>query len=65
MCVEYPSYLKNEVMDKLDIDEIKFNLLYSTYNFPNMILPLIGGYIVDKMGYRIGNIIFSSFLCIG
>ena len=29
---------------------VKFALLYSLYSFPNMLLPLIGGLLVDSFG---------------
>jgi len=39
--------------------------LYSIYSFPNMILPLFGGFMVDKLGVRVGAFIFSLVLIFG
>jgi len=31
-------------------NEFKYNLLYSVYSYPNIILPLFGGLMIDKLG---------------
>jgi len=33
-----------------DGSDSKYNLLYSVYSYPNLILPLFGGLMVDKLG---------------
>jgi MFS family permease len=45
--------------------EAQFNLLYSLYAFPNVIIPLLGGILIDKIGARIVLIITASFCVIG
>ena len=50
---------------RLNIDLFKFNLFYSIYPFPNIILPLIGGFLVDKFGARICLVVYSSIACAG
>jgi nitrate/nitrite transporter NarK len=35
------------------------------YSFPNIILPLIGGLIIDFLGVRVGIFIFTSLLVVG
>ncbi len=42
-----------------------FNLLYSLYSLPNVILPLFGGNIVDKVGASLGMVSFSVLLLLG
>lgn len=44
---------------------IEFNLLYSVYSFPNMILPLFGGALVDKFGADISLLCFLSLCTVG
>jgi MFS family permease len=44
---------------------LEFNLLYSVYSFPNIVLPFFGGYLVDFIGVRIGICIFSGLVCLG
>ena len=43
----------------------KYSWLYSIYSFPNMILPLFGGFMVDKLGVRVGAFVFSLVLIVG
>eukprot|EP00331_Platyophrya_macrostoma_P028451 CAMPEP_0176444524 /NCGR_PEP_ID=MMETSP0127-20121128/23114_1 /TAXON_ID=938130 /ORGANISM="Platyophrya macrostoma, Strain WH" /LENGTH=462 /DNA_ID=CAMNT_0017830049 /DNA_START=22 /DNA_END=1410 /DNA_ORIENTATION=+ len=50
---------------KYDLSGLQFNLLYSVYSFPNIILPLFGGVLVDKIGARVAILIFSSILILG
>ena len=63
----------NSLSDKLkllvthdkDNNEIKYNQLYSVYSYPNVILPLFGGILIDKIGLNFSIILFSSLLVIG
>ena len=44
----------------------EFASLYSWYSWPNVVLPVIGGYLIDSMfGVRLGTVIFASFICLG
>ena len=36
----------------MGLSNLQYNLLYSIYSFPNIVLPLIGGYLVDKIGKK-------------
>ena len=47
------------------MNSLEYNLLYSVYAFPNFILPLFGGYLIDFMGIRIGITLFSSLVLAG
>ncbi len=40
-------------------------MLYSVYSFPNIILPFLGGFLLDKIGVRYGIFIFTLVLIIG
>eukprot|EP01017_Pseudomicrothorax_dubius_P039051 TRINITY_DN5943_c0_g1_i1.p1 TRINITY_DN5943_c0_g1~~TRINITY_DN5943_c0_g1_i1.p1 ORF type:complete len:444 (+),score=80.93 TRINITY_DN5943_c0_g1_i1:60-1334(+) len=42
-----------------------FNLLYSIYSFPNVILPLIGGMLVNRYGYMRMLVILSFLIAFG
>ena len=58
--------LKNKVIhDEESSNDIKYNMLYSVYAYPNIILPLIGGFIIDKFGIHFASIMFTAFLAIG
>ena len=45
--------------------EIMFNLFYSVYSLPNILLPILGGILIFKFGYRIMFIIFCFLILIG
>ena len=42
-----------------------FSFLYSIYSFPNIILPLIGGILILKIGFYKCYFLFSLFILIG
>jgi MFS family permease len=42
-----------------------FNLLYSVYSWPNVILPFFGGYLSDKLGVRLMLVVFLLFITLG
>ncbi|KAF0698572.1 Aste57867_10802 [Aphanomyces stellatus] len=56
-CYDNPSALKSQLQQhfstlaKADY-EMYFNLLYSVYSVPNIVLPLFGGVLTDKLGPR-------------
>ena len=60
-----PSALQPQLMDRLNMNSLEYNLLYSVYSFPNFILPLFGGYLIDFMGIRIGITLFSLLILAG
>lgn len=45
--------------------EYYYNLLYSVYSLPNIVIPFIGGILIIKYGYRSMFIIFGIFVMIG
>lgn len=45
--------------------EYIFNLMYSVYSLPNIILPLIGGLMIFKYGYRIMFLAFGLCILLG
>eukprot|EP00565_Helicotheca_tamesis_P002112 CAMPEP_0185732246 /NCGR_PEP_ID=MMETSP1171-20130828/15500_1 /TAXON_ID=374046 /ORGANISM="Helicotheca tamensis, Strain CCMP826" /LENGTH=527 /DNA_ID=CAMNT_0028401689 /DNA_START=219 /DNA_END=1802 /DNA_ORIENTATION=+ len=45
--------------------EVRFNLLYSLYSLPNVILPFFGGNIVDRIGSPICLIVFAALGFLG
>jgi len=40
-------------------------MMYTIYSLPNMVLPLAGGIFLDKIGVRIGLLLFTLVLTIG
>ena len=52
-CNDQPAAVKTQIesfMGFTDDYETYFNLLYSLYAIPNIVLPFFGGYFVDKLG---------------
>lgn len=67
-CYDNPQALQEQFQDKngdFKLSGVDYNLLNGVYSFPNIILPLCGGIISDKLGGRLGVLIFSFFLIIG
>jgi MFS family permease len=40
-------------------------MLYAIYSFPNIIIPLLGGVLIDKIGARVVFIITCAFCVLG
>jgi nitrate/nitrite transporter NarK len=65
-CFDNPAPLKTKLTSPpFNFSPTQFNALYSIYSFPNMILPLVGGIAMDKLGVRLGLICFTVVLTIG
>lgn len=65
-CMDNPAALQQETKDAMGINTYQFSLLYAWYSWPNVILPLVGGYMMDSVfGIRLGTIIFAAFIILG
>ena len=64
-CYDLPACLEYVIMNIYDVDVTTYSLLYSVYSFPNMVMPLYGGKIIDKLGKGNGLIITSLILTCG
>ena len=42
-CFDNPAALKTQMEEYAGIDETEFNMLYTVYSIPNIILPFFGG----------------------
>lgn len=61
-----PGALINEFESTMGITELQIGLLNSLYSWPNVVLPVVGGYLIDKVfGLRVSAVIFSSFVVLG
>lgn len=49
----------------MGLSNLQFNMLYSIYSFPNIILPFFGGMLIDKMGVRFSILVFSTIITLG
>lgn len=65
-CYDNPAALQDTMIHDLDINEGQFMAFYSFYSWPNVILCMFGGYLIDRVfGVRLGAIIFSIFVTVG
>jgi nitrate/nitrite transporter NarK len=48
-----------------DANNVKYNLLYTVYSIPNIILPFFGGYFVDILGTNTTLFTFLTLITIG
>lgn len=65
---DIPSALHQQLQDympKSDSFERNFNLLYTIYSIPNVILPLFGGNVVDRHGAPQSLFVFALVVCCG
>ena len=62
-CYDNPGALQNEIKDAMDVTTYEFSNLYAWYSWPNVALPIIGGYLMDSVfGIRLGTIIFATII---
>jgi len=70
-CQDVPTVLKDNFLKVIETSnpegnsEIDFNLFYTIYSMPNILLPIFGGVIVDRFGSRLSLILFINFIIIG
>eukprot|EP00093_Oithona_nana_P014307 14307.XXX_1090838_1092743_1 [CDS] Oithona nana genome sequencing. len=65
-CFDNPGALQKEIKDAMGISTYQFSQLYAWYSWPNVILPIVGGYLMDSVfGIRLGTVIFASFIILG
>ena len=57
---------QGQIKDAMGISTYQFANLYAWYSWPNVVLPIVGGYMMDTVfGIRLGTIIFALFIIIG
>ena len=62
---DYMRPMANSSYDEDDNYAMKFNLLYTVYSIPNIILPFFGGTIVDQLGAPYSACIFTALTLCG
>ena len=59
-CYDNPQALQSKLqVPPSNLSNFQYSMLYSLYEFPNIILPLFGGLIIDFFGVRITTVVFS------
>jgi fucose permease len=64
-CYDFPGALENQIKEKFKVSNIEYASLYSWYSSPNVILPLFGGILFDKIGTANGITLFALFMATG
>ena len=67
---DMPNALSDKIKERLthegeNDNEIRYNQFYSVYSYPNIILPLIAGVLVDKVGLYFSMLLFSGLDLLG
>jgi len=65
-CFDNPGALQSEVKHDLRMTTSEFANLYAWYSWPNVVLPIIGGFLIDRVfGVRFGTVVFAAFILAG
>lgn len=65
-CYDNPGALQAEIKSTMGISTYQFENLYAFYSWPNVFLPVFGGYLLDNVfGIRLGAVIFAAFILLG
>jgi fucose permease len=64
-CFDIPSALQTQLMSRFDINSFYYNLFYSVYSLPNIVLPICGGLFIDKVGIRSGLLLCLFTVVVG
>ena len=43
----------------------RYNMLYSVYSWPNVVLPFLGGVLSDRLGVRLMSVVFMALIALG
>lgn len=65
-CYDNPAALQDAFLTDLHLTVTEFMNLYAFYSWPNVVLSLIGGFLIDRViGIRWGTILFASVIFAG
>mmetsp|Transcript_30180 Transcript_30180/g.46140 ORF Transcript_30180/g.46140 Transcript_30180/m.46140 type:complete len:121 (+) Transcript_30180:104-466(+) len=64
-CYDIPGVIEKQIEERFNKTPTQWSLLYTVYSFPNMALPIFGGIFLDKIGMRVGLLLFTTILTLG
>ncbi|XP_056644221.1 major facilitator superfamily domain-containing protein 1-like isoform X1 [Diorhabda sublineata] len=65
-CYDNPAALQSQLKTNLNISEVQFTALYSVYSWPNVVLNIVGGFLMDRVfGIRLGTNIYMGLALVG
>lgn len=56
---------RNHTDAALHLSEADLGILDAIYSFPNCVLPLFGGILIDRLGMRFSLLLFCGLVCLG
>lgn len=63
---DLPQALQTQLQSPpINLSYVEFNSLYSVYSFPNILLPLVGGYVIKLIGLRRGVLLYTFLVLSG
>ena len=64
--MDNPAAMQGIILDDLKINKAVFMRLYAWYSYPNVILALCGGFLIDRVfGIRLGAFLFACCITVG
>lgn len=65
-CYDNPAALQSQLKTNLNMSEVQFTALYSVYSWPNVVLNIVGGFLMDRVfGIRLGTNIYMALALVG
>ena len=65
-CLELPTGIENTIIKVMGVTTAEYDLLFSVSAWPNIVLCLVGGLLIDKLlGLRLGLLIVVSSVLLG
>lgn len=64
-CYENPTPFQTQIEKSLSLSTTKYNMLFSFYYLPNIIAPLLFGYLADSCGRRLAFMLSASLIVCG
>jgi predicted MFS family arabinose efflux permease len=60
-----PGCIQKELLQAFEISNVQFGLLFSVYSLPNIILALLTGVLLDKIGIRRSAVLYTGAIFTG
>ena len=64
-CYDIPGALELNIESSFNVNKHTFGLLYSLYGAPNVIIPFVGGALLDRFGARKMLLSFTILVVMG
>ena len=65
-CIYFPAGMQSTVINIMELDNTQYNLIFSAYSWPDIVMSIVGTVIIDKyLGMRRGLCVFTCILLAG